>query len=69
MWRSVAKTVVMAVTTVGLALLGAGTATAANSGQDYGQHVRTCAQEMGFDGMHNPGMHQGFAGWNPEHVC
>lgn len=75
MRRSVAKIVVMAMATVGLAFLGEGTATAADSGQDYGQHVRTCVQEMHFqemhfDGMLNPGaMHQGFAGWNPEHAC
>jgi hypothetical protein len=35
-----------------------------SSGADYGQHVRTCAQTMGFTGSHNPGMHQGNAGWN-----
>jgi hypothetical protein len=38
----------------------AGTATGAN----FGQHVRTCAQTMGFTGSHNPGMHHGYAGWN-----
>lgn len=30
---------------------------------DFGQHVRTCAQVMGFAGDHNPGMHHGHAGW------
>jgi hypothetical protein len=34
------------------------------SGPDYGQHVRTCAQTMGFTGEHNPGMHHGYAGWD-----
>ena len=34
------------------------------SGRDYGQHVRACAQTMGFSGSHNPGMHQGYAGWD-----
>jgi len=34
------------------------------SGADYGQHVRVCAQTMGLSGDHNPGMHQGYAGWN-----
>ncbi|THJ06272.1 hypothetical protein E7Z54_06125 [Nocardioides sp.] len=48
---------------------GAGAATAAGTGQDYGQHVRTCAQTMGFDGTHNPGMHTGFAGWDASHAC
>ena len=39
-----------------------GTATAGPS--DYGQHVRHCAQTMGLSGEHNPGMHQGNAGWD-----
>ncbi len=35
------------------------------SGGDYGQHVAQCAQLMGgFSGAMNPGMHQGFSGWN-----
>jgi len=36
---------------------------------DFGQHVRMCAQEHGFDGDHNPGMHQGKSEWDPSHVC
>ena len=36
---------------------------------DYGQHVKMCAQMMGFDGDHNPGMHQGHANWDPSHTC
>jgi hypothetical protein len=35
----------------------------AESGRTFGQHVASCARDMGFDGAHNPGMHQGFAGW------
>jgi hypothetical protein len=31
---------------------------------NFGQHVRQCAQVMGFGGDHNPGMHQGAAGWD-----
>jgi hypothetical protein len=34
------------------------------TGAQYGQHVRQCAQTMGFTGEHNPGMHNGFAGWD-----
>ncbi len=34
---------------------------------DFGQHVRTCAQMMGFSGSHNPGMHHGNAGWTGMH--
>lgn len=39
------------------------------TGGDFGHHVVMCAQEMGFDGQHNPGMHQGFAGWDAAHPC
>jgi hypothetical protein len=34
------------------------------TGADFGQHVRVCAQTMGLSGTHNPGMHQGYAGWD-----
>lgn len=37
--------------------------------EDFGQHVRNCAQTHGFDGTTNPGTHQGAAGWDPSHVC
>ena len=47
------------------AIASAGTGT----GQEFGQHVRECAQTMGFNGTHNPGMHHGFAGWNPAEGC
>ena len=40
-----------------------------SAGAEFGQHVRSCAQGMGFDGTHNPGMHTGYAGWDPDHVC
>jgi len=39
------------------------------TGRDYGHHVAHCAQTMGFDGTHNPGMHRGYAGWSPMHPC
>ena len=29
---------------------------------------RECAQTMGFDQDHNPGMHQGFSMWMPDHA-
>lgn len=32
--------------------------------RDFGQHVHICAQTMGFTGNHNPGLHQGYAGWD-----
>lgn len=41
----------------------------AADGQEYGAHVAACAQEMGFDGIHDPGMHSGYAGWSGMHHC
>lgn len=38
---------------------------AAPTGREFGQHVVQCAHMMGgFTAAHNPGMHQGFAGWD-----
>jgi len=39
------------------------------TGQEFGQHLSKCARTMGFNGTHNPGMHQGFAGWDAMHSC
>lgn len=36
---------------------------AESSGAFYGEHVVACTQTMGLDGVHNPGMHRGFSGW------
>jgi hypothetical protein len=36
-------------------------------GEPFGQHVRACAQAMGFDGSHNPGMHRGASPWHADH--
>jgi hypothetical protein len=41
----------------------AAAATPADAG-NFGTHVSTCAQTMGFSGAHNPGMHRGVAGWD-----
>ena len=52
------------------AVLAAGSASAAPAdAAAYGQHVRDCAQSMGFDHHHNPGMHQGITMWDPAHTC
>lgn len=59
----------IAAATVVLAFAGSGTPTEAASGEDYGQHVRMCAQDIGFDESHHPGTHTGFAGWDPTHAC
>jgi hypothetical protein len=34
------------------------------TGRDFGHHVAECAQTMGLDGTHNPGMHRGLSGWD-----
>lgn len=44
------------------------TPAAAAADPEFGRHVAECAQTTGFDGGHNPGMHQGRAGWTP-HEC
>jgi len=51
-----------------VAALGVGVSPAAAAGQ-FGEHVSTCAQTTGFDAEHNPGMHEGYAGWSPDHSC
>ncbi len=39
------------------------------TGRDFGQHVKTCAQTIGFDATHNPGTHHGFSDWSHIHHC
>lgn len=65
--RSVALlgTVLVAV----VALPVAAWADTGSTGRDFGGHVVNCAQTMGFNGQHDPGMHRGFAGWDPSHMC
>jgi len=38
-------------------------ASAAPPEGSFGSHVSQHARTIGFDGTHNPGMHQGAAGW------
>lgn len=52
-----------------VALPVAAMADASPTAGDFGEHVVVCEQAMGFDGYHNPGMHQGFSGWDPTHTC
>lgn len=52
-----------------VALPAAASADTGPTGGDLGGHVVVCAQTMGFDGQHNPGMHTGFADWDPTHMC
>ncbi len=55
--------------TAGAAVLAFGVTAPAGADDQFGQHVQECAQTMGFDGEHNPGMHHGADGWNPDHTC
>ena len=64
-----ARLIAAGTVTAALVLIPAAASAATGTGQEFGQHVVTCAQTMGFDGMHNPGMHQGFSGWDPAHRC
>ena len=62
------RRIMMVVALAGSGLLLAGPALA-DEDAAFGQHVRMHAQgEMGFDGAHNPGMHQGKSGWDPDHT-
>ena len=54
---------------LGVVLASASASAAPADAAMYGQHVRDCAQSMGFDGNHNPGMHRGFSMWDPTHTC
>jgi hypothetical protein len=61
------RRIVVATALAGATVVLAGPAPASANqaaGADFGQHVRICAQAMGFTGEHNPGMHQGYAGWD-----
>jgi hypothetical protein len=49
-------------------VVGSAAASGAATGRDYGAHVATCAQTVGFSADHNPGMHHGYAEW-PGDTC
>lgn len=70
MIRSISRMIVAGVA-VAIALVAypGGALADADEGATYGGHVVHCAQSVGFDGVHNPGMHNGYAGWNPAHSC
>jgi len=68
--RAGARKLVMAGAVAAAVVVTPAVATAqSEDGRDFGRHVSTCARTMGFDGTHNPGMHRGFAGWDPMHEC
>ena len=60
------RILIAAALTAGAVVLPVAGASAAtpNPGPAFGQHVSECARTMGFSGTHNPGMHQGRAGWD-----
>lgn len=66
--RKILRTVVV-FAVAGAGVLAASPAQAADSNADFGQHVSACARTMGFDGAHNPGMHQGKSRWMPTDTC
>lgn len=58
--------VIAAGATLGLLLAVPAVANAqpVSTGPAFGHHVSDCAQTMGFNADHNPGMHRGAAGWD-----
>jgi hypothetical protein len=66
-WRRVVV-VAAAVGAAVVAVPAAGWADTDPTGADFGEHVVQCAQTTGFEGEHNPGMHDGYAGWEA-HEC
>lgn len=68
MFRQVTRLAAIGTATAA-AVLTVGALTPATAAGDFGDHVSTCAQTMGFSGDHNPGMHQGRHGWDPTHTC
>ena len=51
------------------AAAGGATGSAPDDPDSYGRHVVACARLMGFDGVHDPGMHHGASGWTADHEC
>jgi hypothetical protein len=64
-WRRIA----IFIGSVGATVVTAAPATAAVPQDDYASHVFNCQQEHGFDGVMNPGMHEGRSSWDPDHSC
>ena len=50
-------------------IITTGVTVPADAADDFGQHVRACAEITGFDGQMNAGMHRGFSGWDPNMDC
>lgn len=59
------RKLIAAVAAAGALMLVPAAASASTPGPDanFGSHVSQHAQTHGFNGSHNPGMHQGASGW------
>lgn len=66
--RLMQGTMTLAITIVGLSGPGLARAQSSSGNDDFGRHVVSCVRARGFDRAHNPGMHQGAAGWDG-HEC
>ena len=55
--------------TFGLAMAATPASAEPAGSSGFGQHVRQCAQSMGFDQAHHPGLHRGITGWHQGHGC
>ena len=49
---------------IGLLVAVPNSSVAAAGPDNFGKHVSQCAQTMGFNADHNPGMHRGASGWD-----
>ncbi|MFE6648938.1 hypothetical protein ACFVJS_20400 [Nocardioides sp. NPDC057772] len=63
------KSILIPAVAVAAAVVLTPSSAAAADGREFGHHVVHCAQGVGFDGTHNPGMHRGFRGFATHHVC
>ena len=61
--RLMRETAVAAIVVAVLSVTGFASAQLPPDAQNFGGHVSSCAREMGFNAGHNPGRHQGAAGW------
>lgn len=59
------KRLIVAIAAAAALMIVPGVASAGQSEANFGSHVSQHAQTHGFNGTHNPGMHQGASGWMP----
>jgi hypothetical protein len=68
-FRTPAWRLAIFISATGAAIVAAAPATAVTPQDDYASHVVNCQRAHGFDGVMNPGMHEGRSGWDPGHSC